>query len=62
MAQKRKDPRCSKHTIQLCDDNLKAINIVKATILNDGNKGVDAAINYIIEDWYEKNKVKLLMR
>lgn len=58
----RKNPKCTKSTIQFCDENMKAIQVVKAKIgLTKSNASIPDAVNWIISDWYDKNRVRLLM-
>lgn len=61
MASKRISPDCSAHRVKLCDHNLRACNLVKIKRLTGGNRSLSDAVNYIVEDWYDKNKVKLMM-
>lgn len=58
----RKTPKCTTSTIQFCDENMKAIQVVKAKIgLTKSNASIPDAVNWIIADWYDKNRVRLLM-
>jgi hypothetical protein len=60
MAYKRKDPDCSLHKVKLCDHSLKGVQLVKIKRLRGGQSTISDAINYIVEDWIDKNYIKLM--
>lgn len=60
MAYKRKDPDCSLHKVRLCDQLLKGVQLVKIKRLRGGQSTISDAINYIVEDWIDKNYIKLM--
>jgi hypothetical protein len=62
MGEERKVPSCATSRVKLCDENMKAVQLVKSKIaLKKANASTPEAVNWIIADWYEKNRVRLLM-
>ncbi len=61
MARARKDPECSTVRVRLCDENLQVVNLVKAKLSSNRQANQSHAINYILAEWAEKNKTKLLL-
>ena len=58
----RKIASCTTSRVQICDENMKAVQLVKAKIgLTKSNASIPDAVNWIIADWYDKNRVRLLM-
>ena len=60
MPKKRLTPNCSTHQVQLCDLSLKGVQLVKVKRLRGSQSTVSNAINYIVEDWIDKNYIKLM--
>lgn len=62
---------CTSTTIDLCGENYKAVLLVQSKrklqlakekhSLKKLKANIPDAVNWIITDWYEKNRVKLLM-
>ena len=58
----RKVATCATHRVKLCGENMKAVQLVKSKMsLTKSGANVPDSVNWIITDWYEKNRVKLLM-
>lgn len=60
MAKRRLTPNCSSHVVKLCDHSLKGVQLVKIKRLRGGQSTISDAINYIVEDWIDKNYIKLM--
>lgn len=65
------DEGCTSTTIDLCGENYKAVLLVQSKrklqlkkdkyAIKKQNATIPDAVNWIIADWYEKNRVRLLM-
>ena len=60
MAYKRKDPDCSLAQSQVVRPVAKGVQLVKIKRLRGSQSTVSDAINYIVEDWIDKNYIKLM--